>query len=107
MDDIDDSRVIRRKILIGAVATMICTAAIVRATSILPVRGAPLQILAPELKTPRTLGEWYQLCFYRNLHRALKLGRAMTCARSDGTVISVAEGRQIVARARTQRWLAP
>jgi hypothetical protein len=96
----------RRHILIGA-AAMICAPAIVRAASLMPARGAPLQIFAPELKTPRTLSEWYQACFYRNLDHALKRGHAMTCAQPDGTVISVAEGRQIVARARTQGWLAP
>jgi hypothetical protein len=42
----------------------------------------------------------------RNLEHALKLDRAMTCAQPDGTVISVAEARRIVARARTQGWLA-
>jgi hypothetical protein len=101
-----DTEKTRRNILIGAVATTICTPAIVRATSLMPARGVPLQILAPELKTPGTLGEWHQLCFYRNLDHALKLGRAMTCAQLDGTVISEAEGRRIVARARTQGWLA-
>jgi hypothetical protein len=73
----------------------------------MPARGAPLQILAPQLKTPRTMSEWYQACFYHNLDYALKRGHAMTCTQSDGTLISVAEGRQIVARARTQGWLAP
>jgi hypothetical protein len=98
-----DTEKTRRNILIGAVATTICTPG---ATSLMPARGVPLQILAPELKTPGTLGEWHQLCFYRNLDHALKLGRAMTCAQLDGTVISEAEGRRIVARARTQGWLA-
>jgi hypothetical protein len=96
----------RRHILIAA-AALICAPAIVRAASLMPARGAPLRILAPGLKTPRTMSEWYQACFYRNLDHALKRGLAMTCAQSDGTVISVAEGRQIVARARTQGWLAP
>jgi hypothetical protein len=96
----------RRHILIG-VAAMICAPAIVRAASLMPARGAPFQILAQQLKTPRTMSEWYQACFYHNLDYALKRGHAMTCAQSDGTVISVAEGRQIVARARTQGWLAP
>jgi hypothetical protein len=106
MDDIDDSRVTRRNILNGAAATLICAPAIVRAASLIPVRGAPLQILAPELKTPRTLNEWHQACFYRNLDNALNAGRAMTCAQLDGTVISVAEGRRIVADARARGWLA-
>jgi hypothetical protein len=101
-----DTETTRRNVLSGAAAALICAPAIVRAASLMPVRGAPLQILAPELKTPRTLNEWHQACFYRNLDHALKRGLAMTCAQSDGTLISVAEGRRIVAGARTEGWLA-
>ena len=98
-------RLSRRNILLAA-ATLMCAPAIVRASSLMPVRGVPLQILAPELKTPRTLSEWHRACFYRDLDNALNAGRAMTCTQIDGTVISVAEGRQIVADARAQGWLA-
>jgi hypothetical protein len=100
-----DSRMTRRNILLVA-ATLMCAPAIVRASSLMPVRAVPLQIWIPELKTPRTLGEWHQQCFYHNLDTALKAGRPMTCAQIDGTVISVAEGRRIVADARAQGWLA-
>jgi hypothetical protein len=73
----------------------------------MPVSGAPSQIFTSQLKTPGTLGEWYQLCFYNNLKNALKAGRAMACAQIDGNAISVAEGHRIVADARAQGWLAP
>ncbi len=57
----------RRVIFIGAAASLICAPAIVRAASLMPVRGLPLQFLNPERKIPKTLGQWYQQCFYNNL----------------------------------------
>jgi hypothetical protein len=51
-----DYRKTRRGILIGAVASLICAPAIVRATGLMPVRGLPLQVLNP-------LGEFYRRCF--------------------------------------------
>jgi hypothetical protein len=99
-------RITRRKILLNAAATLICTPAIVRATSLMPVRVVPVQILTPELKTPKTLGEWHQRCFFNNLDNALNSGRPMTCSKPDGSVISVAEGQRIVADARALGWLA-
>jgi hypothetical protein len=99
------SRITRRNILIGVFASLVGAPAIVRASSLMPVRCVPLQILTPELKTPRTLGEWYQLCFYNNLENALEAGRAMRPI--GGKTISVAEGYRIVARAREKGWLPP
>jgi hypothetical protein len=99
-------RTTRRNFLLGAAATILGGPAIVRAASLMPVRAVPLQISGPELKTPGTLGEWHRLCFYHNLSHALNAGRAMTCTQIDGTVITVAEGRRIVADARAQGWLA-
>jgi hypothetical protein len=102
-----DRQVTRRNILVGVTASLICAPAIVRASSLMLVSGVPLQILSLELKTPGTLGEWYQLCFYNNLDNALKAGRAMTYAQIGGNAILVAEGHRIVADARAQGWLAP
>jgi hypothetical protein len=65
----------------------------------MPVRGLPLQFLNPERKIPKTVGEWYQLCFYNNLDDALRAGRAMTYGSIGGKLISIAEGYRIVARA--------
>ena len=102
-----DYRMTRRNIFIGAAASLICAPAIVRAASLMPVRGLPLQFLNPERKIPKTVGEWYQLCFYNNLGNALKAGRAMTYGPIGGKTISVAEGYRIVAHARAEGWLPP
>jgi hypothetical protein len=102
-----DYRMTRRNILIGAAASLICARAIVRAASLMPVRGLPLQFLNPERKIPKTVGEWYQLCFYNNLDNDLRAGRAMTYGPIGGKAISVAEGYRIVARARAEGWLPP
>jgi len=61
-----DYRMTRINILIGAAASLICAPAIVRAASLMPVRGLPLQFLNPERRIPKTAGEWYQQCFYNN-----------------------------------------
>jgi hypothetical protein len=102
-----DYRMTRRNILIGAAASLICAPAIVRAASLMPVRGLPLQILNPKRKIPKTMGEWYQLCFYSNLNNDLRAGRAMTYGPIGGKPISVAEGYRIVAHARAGGWLPP
>ena len=102
-----DYRMTRRNILIGAAASLICAPAIVRAPSLMPVRGLPIQVLNPERIIPKTVGEWYQLCFYNNLDNDLRAGRAMTYGPIGGKTISVAEGYRIVARARSDGWLPP
>ena len=61
-----DYRMMRRSALIGAVASLICAPAIVRATSLMPARGLPLRALNP-------LGEFYQRCFYHSLGRNVKV----------------------------------
>jgi hypothetical protein len=86
---------------------LICTPAIVRAASLMPVRGLPLQFLNPERRIPKTVGEWYQQCFYNNLDNDLRAGRAMTYGPISGKTISVAEGYRIVAHARAEGWLPP
>src|SRR5664280_1142131 len=102
-----DCRMTRRNIFIGAAASLIRAPAIVRAASLMPVRGLPLQFLNPERKIPKTVGEWYRLCFYNNLDNDLRAGRAMTYGPIDGKTISVAEGYRIVAQARAEGWLPP
>jgi hypothetical protein len=49
-----DCRITRRSIFAGAAALLICAPAIVRAASLMPVRGLPLQFLNP-------LGEFYRM----------------------------------------------
>src|SRR6202171_5855334 len=95
----NDYRTTRRSILIGAAASLICAPAIVRAASLMPVRGSPLQFLNPE-------GQFYRRCFYHSLDSDLRAGRAMT-VRSNENIISVAEAQRMIARARAQGWLPP
>jgi hypothetical protein len=102
-----DTRTTRRTILVGAAASLICAPAIVRAVNLMPVRGLPLQLIIPKRRILKTMGDWYQFCFYNNLDNALKAGRAMTYGPVGGKPISVAEGFQIVARARALGWLEP
>jgi hypothetical protein len=92
-----DCRMTRRNILIGAAASLICAPAIVRAASLMPVRGLPLQFLNPEFLDP--LGQFYRRNFYHNLDSELRAGRAMSC--------TVSEAIRMVARARAQGWLPP
>jgi len=99
-----DYRMTRRSILIGAAASLICAPAIVRAASLMPVRGLPLQFLNPEFLN--RLGQFYRRCFYHSLDSDLRAGRAMSTV-SNGTIISVAEAHRMVARARAQGWLPP
>jgi len=100
-------RVTRRIILIGAAVSLTCAPAIAQAVSRMPVRGLPLQLFIPKRKIPKTMAEWQRLCFYNNLDNDLRAGRAMTYGPVGGQVISIAEGHQIIARARAQGWLAP
>jgi hypothetical protein len=94
---VHDHQMTRRSIFIGAAATLICAPAIVRATSLMPVRRLPLQLLSP-------LGQFYRLCFYHNLEGDLRAGRSMSMV-MDGKIISVADARRMVAYARAHGWL--
>ncbi len=89
----------RRSVLLGAVASLICAPAIVRAASLMPMRGLPLQYLSP-------LGDFYRRCFYHSLESDLRAGRSMSTV-IDGKIVSVAESRRMVAYARAQGWLSP
>jgi hypothetical protein len=102
-----DNKLTRRTLFIGAAASLICAPAIVRAASLMPVRGLPLQLIIPKRRILKTMGDWYQFCFYNNLDNDLKAGRAMTYGPVGGKAISVAEGHRIIARARALGWLEP
>jgi hypothetical protein len=99
-----DYRMTRRSILIGAAASLICAPAIVRAASLMPVRSLILPIKRSSRLDP--LGEFYRRCFYHNLDFELRTGRSMSTV-SNGKIISVAEARRMVARARAEGWLPP
>ena len=91
-----DYRTARRSILIGAAASLIGAPAIVRAASLMPVRGLPLQRLSP-------LAEFYRGCFYHSLDHGLRTGRMI--ANINGKMASVADARRMVTYARAQGWL--
>ena len=99
-----DYRMTRRSILIGAAASLICAPAIVRAASLMPVRGLPLQFLNLEFLDP--LGQFYRSNFYNNLDNDLRAGRSMSMVRNE-KIVSVAEARRMVARGRAEGWLPP
>ena len=71
-----DYRMTRRSIFIGAAASLICAPAIVRAASLMPVRGLLIRFLNPEFLNP--LGQFYRSRFYHSLDSDLRAGRAMT-----------------------------
>lgn len=98
-DHHQDCRMTRRSVFIGAVAALICAPAIARTTSLMPVPGRQLPLLNP-------LGEFYRYRFYRALEIDLKEGRSMSTV-IDGKIVSVIEGRRMVAHARAQGWLSP
>jgi hypothetical protein len=99
-----DYQMTRRNILIGAATSLICAPAIVRAGSLMPGRGLPLQFLNPEFLDP--LGQFYRRNFYHSLDSDLRAGRGMTTV-SNGKIISVAEAHLMVASARARGWLPP
>ena len=92
----------RRSIFIGAAATLLCAPAIVRATSLMPVRS----LISPIKRASRLdpLGEFYRRCFYHNLDFDLRTGRSMTTT-YNGKIITTAEARRRVSYARAQGWL--
>ena len=104
--EMTDTEMTRRSLLFAAAASLICVPAVVRAASLMPVPGLPLQLLNPEQKIPRTVENGAN-CFYNNLDNDLRAGRAMTYGPVGGKTISEAEGYRIVAQARAEGWLPP
>ena len=98
-----DSLITRRSIFFGAAAFLICAPAIVRATNLMPVRSLILPIKRSSRLSP--LGEFYCRNFYHYLDFELRTGRPMTLTVENGKIVSVADARQMVARARAQGWL--
>jgi len=98
----------RRSIFIGAAASLVCAPAIVRATSLMPVRSLPLlsnNSVEGFYRPPKNIGEFYRQCFYHSVDHGLRTGRMV--ASINGKIVPVADARRIVARARAQGWLAP
>ena len=93
-----DGLITRKSIFIGAAASLICAPAIVRATSLMPVR---------RLRGP--IGPQYagfcERLFYHSLDSNLRAGRMSTVL--NGKIVPAADARRMVAYARVQGWLAP
>jgi hypothetical protein len=92
-----DRQMTRRSIFLGAAASLLCVPAIVRATSLMPVRGLILPIERP----------WAGFCqrlLYHSLDSDLRVGRMRTIL--NGSIIPVADARRLVAHGRAQGWMA-
>jgi hypothetical protein len=93
-----DGLITRRSIFIGAAASLICAPAIVRATSLMPVR---------RLRGP--IGPQYagfcERLMYQSLESNLRADRMSTVL--NGKIIPEADARRMVAYARAQGWLPP
>jgi len=97
-DHHQDCGLTRRSVFIGAVAALIWSPAIARVPCLVTVPGSPLLSLNP-------LGEFYRRRFYHSLENDLNAGRSMSTI-VDGKIVSVIEGRRMVAHARAQGWLS-
>jgi hypothetical protein len=86
----------RRHICIGAPASLICGPAIVRITSLMPVRPLPLPF-------GRQYAGFVERLYFQALDRNLRAGQMSVV--HNGKIISVAAARRIVARARAYGWL--
>ena len=91
-------RLTRRSIFVGAAVSLLCAPAIVRATSLMPVR---------RLRGP--IGPQYagfcERLMYQSLDSNLRAGQMNTVL--NGKTIPEDDARRMVAYARAQGWLAP
>jgi hypothetical protein len=88
----------RRSIFIGAAASLICAPAIVRVTSLMPVRRPPPPF------GPQYAG-FVERLMYQSLASDLRAGRMSTTL--NGKIIPEADARRMVARAQDYGWLPP
>jgi hypothetical protein len=86
----------RRSIFLGAAASLLCAPAIVRATSLMPVRGLILPIERPQ-------AGFCQRLFYHLLDCELRAGKMSVML--NGSIVPEADARRWVAYARAQGWL--
>jgi hypothetical protein len=93
-----DRLIIRRNILIGAAASLICAPAIVRVASLMPVRRLPRPF------GPQHAG-FVERLMYQSLASNLRTGRMTT--NLNGAIIPEAAARRMVARAQDYGWLPP
>jgi hypothetical protein len=79
-----DSLMTRRSVFIGAAVSLIFAPAIVRATSLMPVRGSILPIKRSSRLDP--LGEFYRRNYYHYLDFQLRTGLPMTTTVDYGII---------------------
>jgi hypothetical protein len=99
-----DGLMTRRSIFVGAAASVICAPAVVRAASLMPIRGLVLPVERPLPIGPQYAG-FVERLRYDFLERALRAGWD---DRRHGPVvggISEAQARRSVAYAIAQGWL--
>jgi hypothetical protein len=97
-DQHHDSLITRRSIFTGAAASLICAPAIVRVTSLMPVRRPPSPF------GPQYAG-FVERLMYQSLDSNLRAGRMRTTL--NGKIIPEADARRMVARAQDYGWLPP
>jgi hypothetical protein len=93
----------RRSIFVGAAVSLICAPSIVRATSLMQVRGLILPIERP-LPIGRQYAGFCERLMYQSLESNLRAGRMTTVL--NGKIIPEADARRMVAHAQAQGWLA-
>ena len=91
-------QITRRGIFIGAAASLLCAPAIVRATSLMPVRRLRVRI------APQYAGFCERL-MYQSLDSSLRADKMSTVL--NGKIIPEDNARRMVAYARVQGWLRP
>ena|SRR6266436_3038071 len=97
-DQHHESLITRRSIFIGGVASLICAPAIVRITSLMPVRRVPPPF------GPQYAG-FVERLMYQSLDSNLRAGRMNTTL--NGKIIPETDARRMVARAQDYGWLPP
>jgi hypothetical protein len=102
ISDHHDRSITRRSIFIGAAASLICAPAIVRITSLMPVRRLPPPF------GPQYAG-FVERLYYHALDGRLRAGllAGQTSIHFNGGVISVADARRRVSYAQDYGWLPP
>jgi hypothetical protein len=93
---------VRRSIIVGAAASLICAPAIVRAASLMTIRGLILPIERP-LPIGRQYAGFCERLMYHSLQSNLRAGRMTTHV--NGGIVPEVEARRLVAHARAQGWL--
>jgi hypothetical protein len=96
------SLITRRSIFIGAAASLICAPAIVRVTSLMPVRRLPPPF------GPQYAG-FVERLYLHALDRSLRAGlrAGQTSIHFNGKIFPAADAQRTVARARDYGWLPP